>query len=98
MKQNVVVLRGGKFQAGAQVVGLKEGIIGQNFLPVRAMRQQLKNVFYAHPIPADAGPPSALAGLDGDSGKKRVHNDDCVASPPAGNLAERRSMGSRRFC
>ncbi len=39
MKQNVIVLRGGKFQAGAQVVGLKEGIIGQNLFPARAMRQ-----------------------------------------------------------
>jgi len=92
VKQDVVVLRGGKFQAGSQVVRLKERIIGQNFLPARTMRQQLKNVFYPHAIASDAGPPAALAGLNGDSGKKRVHGVDDAGCASIGNLAD----GSRR--
>ena len=66
VQQNVIVLGGGEFEAGTQVVGLKKRIVGQDFLPAGTVGEQLQNIFHAQAITANAGTSAALAGFDRD--------------------------------
>jgi hypothetical protein len=85
MQQNVIVLGGGEFEAGTQVVGLKERVVVQDFFPAGTVGEQLQNIFHAQAITANAGTSAALAGFDRDAREKRAHAGNGADFSSAGN-------------
>lgn len=93
----MVILRGGKFQARANVVWFQEGVVGQDFLPGSAVRQQLQYVLHPQPVAANAGPAATLASFGGNAGEQGVHVRDHSHETAKGKAAFKAPAREVRF-
>ena len=69
LQDGVIDLRGGKLQAGPDVLGFEEGIILKDFRFGRTSAEQIEHIFAPQTIATNAGASSTLFRVKGDSVK-----------------------------
>ena len=64
VQDHVVILRGRKFEARADIIGFQERVVGQDFRPRRTMRQHFQHILHPQPVTTNARPSAAFASFD----------------------------------